>query len=105
MGEILRGDDAYDAVAFEDGDDLRALPGHDAAEGFDEGVVGLRGLEGAGHDALDVAVAVCCERLDDALAGDCADEIASAHDGEDVLQGVDGALQRVFEGVGGGEQC
>ena len=28
-----------------------------------------------------------------------------ADDGEDVLQGVDGALERVLEGVGGGEHA
>jgi len=32
-----------------------------------------------------------------------ADQVAATHDGEDVLQGVDGALQRVFECVRGGD--
>src|SRR5579871_796416 len=101
--EILWGDDADDAVAVEDGHHLRSGAGHDAAEGFDEGVVGLRGLEGAGHNALDVAVAVRLEGFDDALTGDGADECGAADDGEDVLQRVDGALECVLEGVGGGE--
>ena len=78
---------------------------HDAAQRLDQRIVGLRGLEGARHDALHIAVAVGMQRLDDALAGDGADEVGSANDGEDVLQRVDRPLQRIFERVGGGEHA
>src|SRR5690348_17718563 len=45
--QILRCDDADDAVAFEDGHHLGALAGHDAAQRLDQRIVGLCGLERA----------------------------------------------------------
>lgn len=103
MGQVLWGNDADDTVAIEDGNQLGALSCHDAAKGFDEGVVGLGDLEGTCHHTLDIAVALGLQRFDDALAGDGSNKIIAAYDGEDILQGVDGALQSFFEGVGGGE--
>lgn len=75
------------------------MPGGDAADGGAEGVFRACDLEGAGHDALDVAVAVVAESFDDALAGDNADKLRSADDGEIFLKGVDAAAEGVGEGV------
>lgn len=104
VSEVLRGDDADDAVAVEDGDELGSLASHDAAEGFYKGVVRLGRLEGAGHHSLDIAVAFGLQGFDDALAGDGTDESASANDRKDILQGMDAALESLFEGGRGRER-
>ena len=101
--EVLHADDADDASALSDGDEGEAAAGGEAADGGAEGVFGAGDLEGAGHDGLDVAVAVVAEGVDDALAGDDADEFGTADDGEVLLQGVDAAIERVGEGVTGRE--
>ena len=88
----MRGDDAHNPVAFEYGDELGDARSGDALQRLDQRVVGLGDLEGAGHDALDVTVAARLQRLGDALPGDGPDNKASADDGEDILEQMDGAL-------------
>ena len=68
MIQVLRCNDADDAVAFEDGHHLRNLSGHDAFQRYDQRVVRLSGLEGARHDALHISIAIGLQRLDDALS-------------------------------------
>ena len=71
------------------------MAGGEAADGRAEGILGASHLEGAGHDGLDVAVAVVAQGVNDALAGDDADQLRAAHDGELLLEGVDAADQSV----------
>jgi hypothetical protein len=103
-GEGLGCEDADHGAVFDDGDELAGTEGGGATEGFDELVGGAGQLEAAGHDALEVAVAVGEEALSDGLAGDGADEAVAADDGEDVLEAVDGAVERALESVGAGEE-
>ena len=91
-------------AALGDGNEGEAPAGGEAADGGSEGVFRARHLEGAGHDGLDVAVAVVAQGVDDALAGDDADQLRAADDGEILLQGVDAADEGVGEGVGGRER-
>lgn len=101
--EVLDADDADDASALGDGNEGEAAACGEAADGGTEGVFRAGDLEGAGHDGLDVAIAVAAEGIDDALAGDDADQLRTADDGEVLLQGVDTADEGVGEGVRGGE--
>ena len=103
-GERLRGENADHGTVFDDGDELAGTERGSAAESLHELVGGAGELEAAGHDALEVAVAVDEEALGDGLAGDGADEAIAAYDGEDVLTAVRGAVERTLEGVGAGEQ-
>jgi len=75
------------------------MAGGDAADGGSERVFGAGDLEGARHDALNVAVAIVAKRFDNALAGDDADELRSADDGKVFLQRMYAASERVGERV------
>ena len=79
------------------------MAGGKAADGGAEGVLGAGDLEGAGHDRLNVAVAVVAQCVDDALAGDDADKLRAADDGEVLLQRMHAAGERVGQRVGGRE--
>ena len=93
-------DHTYDAFAFGYGDEGEASAGGDAADDGAEGIFRFGDLEGAGHDALDVSVAVGAEGFDDALAVYDADQLRTADDGEILLQGMDAADEGVGERVG-----
>ena len=91
----MQGHNANQSFVLNHGDNAE-IAGGQLAERRGQRFFLLRHFEDAVHHGLHISVAFRSQRLQDFLFRDHADHVAAANDGEIVLQGVHGFLQRVF---------
>ena len=99
----MRQDDADDALALHDGDQTGVAGSVRLPKRRHQHVRGSAYGKPARHDALYVAIAVGAQSVGDGGPCDGADDDLPAKDGEDILQGMNAAVEGVLQGVRGSE--